>query len=297
MGGICSCTDKKRPEKKCFHHESTSYESDTEEAEDLEKNRTRTKMQAHTKNRESKLRGLQGEISRSLSSLFPKKLLKNNIVLNEKPPSQVPTFMDRIRDHSLNPHDDEFVQGELMAKSYMDSVEDNTIAQLDNTLMVANSIVEKGDNIIEELERQREVTRKANQDIHATEQEIHETTYILRGMQSMGGKLTNLIWKKPLDKACETLGCGNKKESHRTKAMSLPIPQSSYKSAETKQERISEGVNQLNTAMDMIQKRQMDIRSEIEQQEEDMAEFSGNMDRMEMNILGQTQLMHHIATL
>jgi len=295
MGGICS--DKKRPEKKCFHYESTSYESDTEEAEeDLQKNKTCTKMQEDTKKSGSKLRGLQGQISRSMSSRYPKKLLKDNFVQNGKPQSP-PTLIDRIRDHSSNPHDDEFVEGELMAKSYMDSVEDNTIAQLDNTLMVANSIVEKGDNIIEELERQREVTRKANQDIHATEQEIHETTYILRGMQSMGGKLTNLIWKKPLDKACETLGCGNKKESHRTKAMSLPIPQSSYKSAETKQERISEGVNQLNTAMDMIQKRQMDIRSEIEQQEEDMAEFSGNMDRMEMNILGQTQLMHHIATL
>jgi len=283
MGGICS--DKKRPKKKCFYHDSPSYESDTEK--DLEENKTRTKMQKDTNNSNSKLRGLQRRISGRMSSLYAKKSPKGNFVQNGKPQKQVLTLMDKIRDRASNPHD-EFVEGEREAKSYMDSVEDNTIVQLDNTLMIVNSIVEKEDDIIEELERQGEVTRKANQDIYATEQEIHETTYILEGMQSMGGKLTNLIWKKPLDKAYETFGFWNQKGSRRTRrAVSLPTPRS-YKCAGTKQERIREGVKQLSTAMDIIQMREMDIKNELEHQEEDMAEFSGNMDRMEMEILSET---------
>jgi len=230
----------------------------------------------------------------SMPQLFERKPL-NPDRGRKKKHKHVPSLMERLQENEKNPID-HFAEGEYQAELYMDAVQDDSILQVTNTLDIANSMIEKGNDVTDELERQRKVMHKANNDINITEQEINDTNYILNGMKSLTGKFSNLVWKKPKNKAqdmFDSVRVLNKTDQNRVKAAPLAVP--ARAPAEDKQKWLNQSVTTLCSAMDIIQVQQLDIKEELEHQEANMGKFGNNMDRVEEKIKNQTHLMQSIG--
>jgi len=183
-----------------------------------------------------------------------------------------------------------FIHGEREAKLYMDAIETDTLSHVDNAVRIASLIVEKTDDITEELVRQGDVIRQANDDIHHTEQDVNQTNYTLKGMKSLRGKLGNMVWRKK-PKVQEYSGFETDYGSAiRNRSVSAP-PKMELPTGGTKQQQISGGLRTLNVAMDTIRSRQLVIGEELQRQDKQLGEFSGNMSRTQDKIKVQSDLM------
>lgn len=233
--------------------------------------------------------------SNSMPQLYEHKSLKAICEHKQKHKHEhVPTLIEKMREHKQHPTND-FIEGEHQAELYMGAVQDDSIMQVTKTLEVANSIIEKGNDMSDELARQREVTSKANHDIHITEQEIHDTSFMLKGMMSIPGKITNIVRKKPKHKAYEQFLIEPSLIKPREKrVMSAPLPVTERITAEEKRKWLQGSVTQLSSAMDIIKSQQLDFKEELEHQEENLQDFGSNIDNIEEKIKHQTHLMKKI---
>jgi len=202
----------------------------------------------------------------------------------------IPSLMDRVKNRKKNPVN-EFIDGEDQAEVYMDDVQNNSIMHMTNALNIANSMIEKENDVIVELERQREVTNKANHDIHVTEQEIEDTDYMLAGMTSFFSKLMR---KKPKNVPYDGLNEKSLIKTNEKRDRLAPLPVAKYTDGQDKQDWLHGSVSQLSSAMDIIKGKQLAIRDELEHQEENLKKFGNNIDRIEGKITNQTHLMKSI---
>jgi len=221
-------------------------------------------------------------------------------IINKGINSDKPTFVSsstgrlslmQKMEQRRNTHE-QFVHGEREAKLYMDAVETDTLNHVDNAVRIASLIVEKTEDITEELVRQGDVIRGANDDIHYTEQDVNQTNYTLKGMKSLRGKLGNMVWRKK-PKIQEYNGFETDYGSAiRNRSVSAP-PKLELDSPAvgSKQQQIKGGLRTLNVAMDTIRSRQLVIGEELQRQDKQLNEFSGNMTRTQDKIKVQSDLM------
>merc|ERR1712061_777321 len=85
---------------------------------------------------------------------------------------------------------------ELQARRYSEMVMDDTLKHLSQTIRSANSSVEEGAAITNELARQARVLSDAETDISIAEYNTNQVAQTLRGMRSLRGKLKSVIWEK-----------------------------------------------------------------------------------------------------
>jgi len=197
----------------------------------------------------------------------------------------------RIEHRRSNPKP--FITGEREAKLYAEAVEKDTLKHVGNTLRIAESIVQKSDDITEELVRQGDVISTVNSDIHDTEQVVNQTNFTLKGMKSIRGKVGNILFrKKPEVQAYQGFQDNRGSNIRNRRCVSLPVQmQNDMTPGGTNQQQIKGGLKQLNLVMDTIKTRQMDITDEIKRQDRQLGEFSNNMGRTQDKIKIQTDLM------
>jgi len=186
------------------------------------------------------------------------------------------------------------LRDECEAMQYCDALEEDTWIELKDTFQVAETIVQKGANIKEELARHDWVIHSANRDMHSTEQDINETSWRLKGMKSLSGKIGNLIWhKKPKAQAFTDF---HESRDFRTASTSIS-PYSPYRSPKrTTQQQIKAGVVQLSITLDKVRSQQLAIADELQHQEEQFTEFDINMGRIHGKIHKQNDLMNSIKS-
>jgi len=181
------------------------------------------------------------------------------------------------------------IRDEYEGRQYCDALKKDTLMELKNTCQVAETIVQKGDDISEELARQGKVVDKLNHVLHSTEQDLNDASYRLRGMKSLGGKVVNSLWhRKPKAHAHSGYMC----ESRDFKTSSPSVSSHSlYNSPKrTSQQQIMAGVEQLCSTLDKVRNQQLVIADELRHQELD--KFELNMDRIDGKIHNQTNLIH-----
>jgi len=202
-----------------------------------------------------------------------------------------PSLRKRIEQRRSNPKP--FITGEREAKLYAEAVERDTLKHVGNTLRIAESIVQKSDDITEELVRQGDVISTVNSDIHDTEQVVNQTNFTLKGMKSIRGKVGNILFrKKPEVQAYQGFQDNRGSNIRNRRCVSLPVQmQNDMTPGGTNQQQIKGGLKQLNLVMDTIKTRQMDITDEIKRQDRQLGEFSNNMGRTQDKIKIQTDLM------
>jgi len=201
------------------------------------------------------------------------------------------SLTERIRERQQRGY--KFIENEEEADSYMDALQNSSMSQLTDTLHIVDSMITKGSHTCQELKRQGEVLHHVNHDIHETEKDIDDTSHRLKGMKSLRGKLANLVWRKPKNHDHSDSEDEQVTNTFR-RSMTAPMILPSYSSGQDKQEFISEGVKQLNTAMCILEEQQLSIKEEFEAQEKYMNKLDHNMDNVEKSLLNQTNLMRSL---
>jgi len=184
-----------------------------------------------------------------------------------------------------------FIEDEQEAKSYMDALENNSMLNLAETFTVVGSMIANGNDTCQELKRQGEVVRNANRDVRETEKEIDDTNRRLKGMNSVGGKLANLVWshKKHFHDDSE-----DNKFTTLKRSMTAPVLFASYSTSQTKQEWMTEGVKKLGSAMNVLEHQQLEMKHEFEAQDKYLNKLDHNIDHIGNKIIHQTDLIHKI---
>jgi len=206
------------------------------------------------------------------------------------------SLAEKLQERRSNPNSyDDFVEGEHEAKIYMNKIQDNSMQQLTETFKDVESILEKETDIQRELKRQGEVINEANLDACIAEKDIDDTSHRLKGMKSLGGKFINLVSGHPHHKP-KVRESNHESENNIGRSSTQPIiclP--SYSRDKSKQEWLSQGVDQLCSLLDVVETRQKDIGNEIENQHENMKILDENIDHIEDKIGHQTNLMKSIT--
>lgn len=276
---LCSCSDiPSKPEVEKYEELSESSPSLEEEEED-DSAVFLTRAQTMPARYGSKISKLQRPSSVAVS--------KSNPEFSDGRSS----LRQRIEQRSNNPKP--FITGEREAKLYAEAVERDTLKHVGNTLRIAQGIVQKSDDITEELVRQGDVICTVNKDIHDTEQVVNQTNHTLKGMKSIRGKVGNMLWrKKPEVQAYEGFQDNRGSKIKNRRCVSAPVQmQNDMSPGGTNQQQIKGGLTQLNLVMDTIKTRQMDITDEIKRQDKQLGAFSNNMGRTQEKIKVQTDLM------
>jgi len=194
------------------------------------------------------------------------------------------------RRNNPNPRNEftvEGVKGEREAKSYMNALQKNSAAQITETFETLESMIQKETDTLVELKRQGKVVKQANRDILAAEKDISDTNYRLKGMQSVGNKLANIIFGKPSSAPIyvsdDELDIGYRRSS------STPIKLPSR--VGSKSEWINDGIDQLCHLLDIVEHKEIELGYELEKEEEAMNRLDQNMDHIEEKITNQSKLM------
>jgi len=201
----------------------------------------------------------------------------------------------KMIDRNSNPFHDEFVEveAEQRAKLYMNTLQDSSMQELTLTFKNAESMLEKGNEIHEEIQRQGEVVKQANRDIQATERDIHDTSHRLKGMKSLGGKFKNIFLHNHGSPEGVTI---HESDDQFTMVRSKTLPKTlpSYNTKMTKQQWINQGVDRLCDVLEEVEHRQEDIGQELEEQEKHFQCLDHNIDHIEHKIHHQTKIMSNI---
>jgi len=200
----------------------------------------------------------------------------------------------KMLERSSNPFHDEFVDEKREARLYMNALLDSSMNELSVTFRSAESLLEKGNTIHEEVKRQGEIVKQANRDAKATGKDIRDTSHRLKGMESIMGKVKNMILPKrgrsdgvvvhEFDDEAHEFGRSN----------TIPARLPSYDDKMTKQEWINEGVDRLCYVLDEVEHRQEDINVELGEQEKHFQSLDHNIDHIEHKIQHQTKIMSSI---
>jgi len=186
--------------------------------------------------------------------------------------------------------------GEREAKDYEDFVEEDTWHHLTDTLRIATSILQKGDDMSEELNRQVGVTSQANSDILACEEDLAEMGHMLKGMKSVKGKVSNMVFGKMHRLHTHGFRGDPGAKYRRRRSQSMPSSLIKYRKSQeyTRQQQIAGGLSQLNLTLDIIESQQLDIAEELEKQEGSLQEFNSNLSRMDDKIKSENDIMRSI---
>jgi len=214
-----------------------------------------------------------------------------------------PSLIEKMKERRAHPHDDfvNHVKGEHEAKKYMDALEDNSMAKVNEALQIVGSMVEKGNDTHEELKRQGEVVRQANRDIQDAEDDIDDTSHMLRGIRSVRGKLSNMVsWRSKSQHDRTSFGHYDdhpEPESRFRRSVTMPKSLPSYRSNsnQTKQDQIHGGLEQLSHGLEIVEQKQLEIRDEFEHQEKYLKQLDHNIDHIDNRIHDQTNLMKTIT--
>jgi len=185
-----------------------------------------------------------------------------------------------------------FIRDECEAMQYCDGLEKDTWMELKDTCQIAETIVQKGANIKEELARNDRVIHEANRDMHSTEQDINETSWRLKGMKSLRCKIGNMIWhRKPKAQAFSDF---YESRDFRTPSTSMSPYSTHISPKRTTQQQIKAGVVQLSMTLDKVRSQQLAIADKLQHQEEQFKEFDINMGRIHGKIHQQNDFMNSI---
>jgi len=205
----------------------------------------------------------------------------------------------KMKERRNNPNQrDEFagegIQEEQQAKVYMDAVQDNTVDQITETFQDLESIIQKEVLTMDELKRQAIVIQDANDDIHAADNDINETNHRLHGMISLGNKLANIMFRKPLHtKSPQVYDEGNE---HRgwERSSTTPIKLPSCRN-ENKSDWINKGVDKLLDLLEVVEYKEIDLGHELEKQEGAIQHLDENIEHIEDKIAQNTKLMSRMT--
>lgn len=184
-----------------------------------------------------------------------------------------------------------FIEDEQEAKSYMDALENNSMLHLAETFTVVDSMIADGNDTCQELKRQGEVVCHANRDIRETEKDIDDTNRRLKGMNSIRGKLANLVWSPK--KHYHDDSWDDQPTTTLKRSMTAPILPS-YSNSQTKQEWMTEGVKKLGGAMTVLENQQLAMKHELGAQDKYLNKLDHNIDHIGKRIIHQTDLIHGI---
>jgi hypothetical protein len=167
---------------------------------------------------------------------------------------------------------------EFEAKEHAEMLEDNTLYSLTQTATITKSIIQKGDDITEELARQDRQLSSASTNLHHGEHVSDQTHLYLKRM-SHGFNLWSTKTPKPEVQVCIN-DASLRSTSINTviRLSAIPSPRQ-IKSPSSKQQQIKNGINDLHLAMDVITRQQRDIAETLESQDGRLALFEDNIDR------------------
>jgi len=201
-------------------------------------------------------------------------------------------------------------EGELQAERYCKMVTDDSWKHLSHTLRTSASIVDKGNAINDELARQEVVLSKAENDIAFAEYEIDQATEKLKGMKSLKGKVSGMVWKKQpklrknefskeAGPSCNVnlslldgdvgLCTFSKMRSTKVSGVSNDISEDT----EDVQVLMKAGIRQLHKTLDIITVQQMDTSLALDQ-EDSLSMFENRMSKTQQKINCQTQMINGI---
>jgi len=169
------------------------------------------------------------------------------------------------------------------ARSVICALEERRSMQLSNVIQMAESAVEKGNDVIESLVAQREVIRNIREDLLSAEDLIHD----VRGIMTFSGKLANMVGTS------NTYDVDIPENSRKriSRRSSLPDLLPSYFSKRDHSEHYSHGVRKLNNILDSLHKQHRDLYGELQDQEKYLAEVGFDMDRLSSGMYQQAKIM------
>jgi len=155
-------------------------------------------------------------------------------------------------------------KAECKAKQHAEILQDDSLKHLNESIRIAGSIVEKGTDICQELDRQQYLLRKVHDDISLAEYESDPRPEILKGMSSISRKLTSPIKMEPKLKLQTFSNLDNMLNGEMglcslSKLCSTEATAQSWASTkDTKQQWVKSGIDELNTTLDVIMLQQLD---------------------------------------
>lgn len=205
------------------------------------------------------------------------------------------SLLAKITERSSDPFHDEFAgQKRHAASLYVHALEKSTSIELSATYRNAESLLEKGNEIHEELRRQGNIVKQANRDIESTEKDICDTSHTLKGMKSLKSNFKNTIWLKPGSPQVIVLDESDDECSYVRQCSNLPPRFPSYHDKVTKQGLINERVDRLWHVLDEVEHTQKDIGKELGKQEKNLQSLDHNIDHIDHKIHNQTKIMRNI---
>lgn len=191
---------------------------------------------------------------------------------------------------------------ENAAEQYCKMVREDSLRSLQHTILVTGSIAEKGCDINKELARQGQVISTAKTDLSTAECETDQVTEVLKGMSSLRGKLSTIIYKKkPKLKRNPSRNMDTdlmKREVGLFPFSKMSNCKTTNPSKDSKEDTLQKQINQsighLNQALDAIAVQQLDTSWTLDQNEERLSVFEDQMTRSHGKIKSQSQMMNQI---
>jgi len=206
-------------------------------------------------------------------------------------------------------------KGEEYATRYSRRIRGDTLRHLSHTIRMAGSIAEKGNDINKELARQDELLLTAENDISMAEYETDQANEALKGMSSLKGKLSTIVWrKKPklmvnpyrnmvMDGEvglCAFSRMGNCNSSIPSQG-EWEIPSQGAREIQSQiaiddmhQKQIDKGIGDLHDVLDVITVQQMDAAWALDRNEERLSVFENQLITTHQKINCQSQMINKI---
>jgi len=192
-------------------------------------------------------------------------------------------------------------EGELLAQKYSNVVRNETLEQINKTVCVADSIVQKGANINKELGRQERVLYKIDNDMSTIEYDTDLTSNTLKGMTSMRGKMVSKLSRKKPKREAKVVNEINLDSLNGQSGLCGISRMASGKSmtatetfGNTQDDQIKAGFGKLHNALDLIKVQQLETAWTLERHEERFGMFDNNLNTTQEKIRRQSVQMNKI---
>jgi len=264
--GVCICTDLYHN----INHDTTLKQNALEVESDIEE--------------PASIRSMPDNRQRNSSET------KNEIdcVPKRKRKGSEPLFIQNYVERQNNPQSDfirSVLQGEQQAEEHIQKLESDTASCLSSTFEFAETMVQIGNNINEELERNRRVIRSASCDLDASTCELH----MIRNI--MGSKFVDWVSMQPENKICHGSRPKNRKRNYmRRRSSSLPgeLPSSKLR----RSIHLKKGITKISSALDTIKNQQLGMKERLIQEERTLKEFGQKIDRTDDEIKHQSDQVY-----